>query len=196
MVEFTTSKWREKRFQRSNLVRQLGLAVQEPVPSAGVITDFRWQIHDIDEEFISGVIVRSRELWVEQGEKPTKYFFNLEKMRQQKKKMTELKSHSGELLSDSKDIRKEMNDFYQDLFSEKEIDLEAQDWLLDQLSMSLDEQEQPSCEGLLTVEECHDALNGMDTEKSPGIDGLTTEFYIVFWTVLGGDLVEAFSYGL
>ena len=84
-VEFATSKRREKRFQRSNLVRQLGLAVQEPVPSA-----------------------------VEQGEKPTKYFFNLEKMRQQKKEMTELKFHSGELLSDSKDIRKEMNDFYQD----------------------------------------------------------------------------------
>ena len=39
-----------------------------------------------------------------------------------------------------------MNDFYQDLFS-KEVDLEAQDWLFDQLSMSLNEQEQSSCEG-------------------------------------------------
>ena len=222
-VEFATSKRREKRFQRSNLVRQLGLTVQEPVlsagvitdlrrqirdideefisgvivrskelraeqgkkptepvPSAGVITDLRRHIRDIDEEFISGVIVRSKELWAEQGEKPTKYFFNLEKMRQQKKEMTELKSHSGELLSDSKDIRKEMNDFHQDLFSEEEVDLEAQDWLLDQFSMSLDEQEQASCEGLLTVEECREALNGMDTGKSPGIDGLTAEFYIAF----------------
>ena len=187
-VEFATSKRREKRFQRSNFVRQLGLAVQEPVRSAGVITDLRRQIRDLDEEFISGVIVRSKELWVEQGEKPTKYFFNLEKMRQQKKEMTELKSHSGELLSDSKDIRKEMSDFYQDLFSEDEVDLEAQDWLLDQLSMSLNEQEQASCEGLLTVEECRGALNAMDTRKSPGIDGLMAEFYIAFWAVLGSDL--------
>ena len=138
-VEFAISKRREKRFQRSNLVRQLGPAVQEPVPSAGVMTDLRRQIRDTDEEFISGVIARSKELWVEQGEKPTKYFFSLEKMKQQKKEITELKSHSGELLSDSKDIRKEMNDFYQDLFSEEEVDLEAQDWLLDQLCMSLDE---------------------------------------------------------
>ena len=109
--------------------------------------------------------------------------------------MTELKSHSGELLSDSKDIRKEMNDFYQDLFSEEKVDLEAQDWLLDQLSMSLDEQEQASCEGLLTAEECHEALNGMDTGKSPGIDGLMVEFYIAFWAVLGSDLVEVLNYG-
>ena len=177
------------------MVRQLGLAAQEPAPSAGVITDLRRQIRDIDEEFISGVIVRSKELWVEQGEKPTKYFFNLEKMRQQKKEMTELKYHSSELLSDSKDIRKEMNDFYQDLFSEEEVDLEAQEWLLDQLSMSLDEQEQASCEGLLTVEECREALNGMDTGKSPGIFGLTAEFYIAFWAVLGSDLVEVLNYG-
>ena len=81
-IEFATSKRREKRFQRSNLVRQLSLAVQEPVPSADVITGLRRQIRDMDEEFISDVIVRSKELWVEQGEKPTKYFFNLEKMRQ------------------------------------------------------------------------------------------------------------------
>ena len=31
-------------------------------------------------------------------------------------------------LSDNKDIRKEMNDLYQDLFSEEEVDLEAQNW--------------------------------------------------------------------
>ena len=141
------------------------------------------------------MIVRFKELWVKQREKPTKYVFILEKMRQQKKEMTELKSHSGELLSDSKDIRKEMNDFYKDLFSEEEVDLEAQDWLLDQLSMSVDEEEQALWEGLLTIEECRETLNGMDTGKSPGIDGLMAEFYKAFWAVLGGNLVEVLNYG-
>ena len=140
------------------------------------------------------LIVRSKELWVEQGEKPSKYFFNLEKMRQQKKEMTELRSHSGELLT-VRTSGKRWGVFYQDLFSEEKIDLEAQDWLLDQLSMFLDEQEQASCEGLLTVEECREALNGMDTGKSPGIDGLTSEFCIAFWAVLESDLVEALNYG-
>ena len=91
--------------------------------------------------------------------------------------MTVLNSSSGVLLSDSRDIRAEMNNFYQDLFSVEEVDLEAQNWLLDQLSMCLDEQEQDSCEGLLTVDECWEALNGMDTGKSPDIDGLTAEFF-------------------
>ena len=73
--------------------------------------------------------------------------------------------------------------------------MEAQNWLLDQLSMPLNEQEQTSCEGLLTVEECCEALNGMNTGKSPGIDGLTGEFYLAFWAVIGDDLVEVLNYG-
>ena len=194
-VDFATSKRREKKLQRSDLVRQLCLAEQVPVPSAGVITDLRRRIREIDEGFISGVIVRSKEQWVEQDEKPTKYFFNLEKKRQQKKEMTKLNSTAGVLLTDGRDIRAEMNNFYRDLFSEEEDDLEVQDWLLNQLSMSLDEQEQASCEGLLTVEECREELSGMDSGKSPGTDGLMAEFYLAFWAILGNDLVEVPNYG-
>ena len=43
-------------------------------------------MREIDEKFISGVTVRSKELWAEQGEKPTKYFFNLEKKDSRKKR--------------------------------------------------------------------------------------------------------------
>ena len=51
-------------------------------------------------------------------------------------------------------------------------------------------------EGLLTVEECREALKyGMDTGKSPGIDGLTAEFYIAFCAVLGS-FVFCFARGL
>ena len=35
----------------------------------------------------------------------------------------------------------------------------------------------------------------MNTGKSPGIDGLTAEFYLAFWAVIGEDLVEVLSYG-
>lgn len=41
--------------------------------------------------------------------------------------------------------------------------------------------EQNSCTGLLTEEECGKALKEMKNQKSPGSDGLTTEFYKIFW---------------
>ena len=109
--------------------------------------------------------------------------------------MTELNSSTGVLLSDSRDIGMEMNNFYQDLFTEEEVDMEAQNWLPDQLSMSLNDQEQTSCEGLLSVEECREVLNAMNTGKSPGIDGLTAEFYFAFWGIIAEDLVEVLNYG-
>ena len=41
--------------------------------------------------------------------------------------------------------------------------------------------EQNSCTGLLTEEECGKALKEMKNQKSPGSDRLTTEFYKIFW---------------
>ena len=73
-VEFATSKWREKRFQRSNLVRQLCLAEHEPVPSAGIITDLRRQIREIVEEFISGVIFRYKNCGLNRARNPLSTF--------------------------------------------------------------------------------------------------------------------------
>jgi hypothetical protein len=37
------------------------------------------------------------------------------------------------------------------------------------------------CDGQLSVEECTEAIFKMKLNKSPGIDGLTVEFYRTFW---------------
>ena len=43
------------------------------------------------------------------------------------------------------------------------------------------------------VGEVFEALSGMAKGKSPGSDGLSAEFYIALWSVLGSDLVEGFE---
>uniref|UniRef100_A0A674IM21 Reverse transcriptase domain-containing protein n=1 Tax=Terrapene triunguis TaxID=2587831 RepID=A0A674IM21_9SAUR len=40
------------------------------------------------------------------------------------------------------------------------------------------------------------SLRRMPTNKSPGMDGLTVEFYRVFWDVLGPDLVTVWAKSL
>jgi hypothetical protein len=37
------------------------------------------------------------------------------------------------------------------------------------------------CDGQLSVKECTEAIFKMKLNKSPGIDGLTVEFYKTFW---------------
>ena len=40
------------------------------------------------------------------------------------------------------------------------------------------------CDGEITVTECSDAVNEMKLNKSPGLDGLSVEFYRTFWDSL------------
>ena len=51
-----------------------------------------------------------------------------------------------------------------------------------------------SCDGLLTKEECYASLKSFSKGKSPGTDGLTAEFFLSFWKLLGQELVDSFNY--
>ena len=42
--------------------------------------------------------------------------------------------------------------------------------------------------------ECYHALLTFQKKKSPGDDGLTVEFYLVFWPVFGRSLFESLNY--
>jgi hypothetical protein len=43
------------------------------------------------------------------------------------------------------------------------------------------EDDQQKCEGAFSKEECLKALKNMKYNKTPGLDGFTSEFYKLFW---------------
>ena len=51
-----------------------------------------------------------------------------------------------------------------------------------------------SFEGLISEEELSGALKAMECNKSPGCDGLTTNFYRDFWPILGEGLTRVYNY--
>ena len=67
--------------------------------------------------------------------------------------------------------------------------MQVQTELIDSLEFSLTDIERAGCEGLFTKDELFSALKGLQTGKTPGSDGLPTEFYLVFWDDLGDFLV-------
>ncbi len=81
-------------------------------------------------------------------------------------------------------------EFYANLFSQDDIDLEVQGNLLSNVSRSLSESESESCDGDLSLFEITNAVKGMSKNKSPGPDGLTVEFYCYFWNTIRPILVE------
>ena len=74
--------------------------------------------------------------------------------------------------------------FYKNLFSEKiENDTVVLKEFFDNVNIPKLSPEQINvCEGHITENELLDALKSMDNNKSPGNNGLTKEFYVLFWS--------------
>ena len=51
------------------------------------------------------------------------------------------------------------------------------------------------CEGLVSENECLNALKEFKNAKSPGTDGFSAEVYKFFWPELGPEMVASFNYG-
>ena len=62
---------------------------------------------------------RSKMKWFEQGEKPTKYFFNLEKSNYEKKLIRQAKLDNEEIISNPTQVLKEIEDFYSIMYTSK-----------------------------------------------------------------------------
>ena len=104
-----------------------------------------------------------------------------------------MRNDVGAIVSSPDDLCQSFASFYSSLFSAEFIDVAAQESLLNNIESSLPSDQSESCEGLLTVEECLEALTGMARRKAPGLDGLPPEFYLKFWSVLGQDLVQVLN---
>ena len=132
-----------------------------------------------------GVILRCKARWHEEGEKSTKYFAKLEKRNYDSKYISELQTeNNGQYITDPKEILEHGARFYSDLYSSNKTDTQNPKYSnFFNLSpkKKLTEVAKSSLEGELNITECKEALDRMSNGKSPGVDGLTREFYQAFW---------------
>ena len=133
--------------------------------------------------------------WVELGEKPTKYFFNVEKKNYNKKVISELKRSDGKIIVNDQDVMTDIQTFYENLYSSN-IDHNCNafiDFSRDLQFAKLSDEEKPNLDGEITLEECEKILNTFQNGKSPGDDGYTAELYKQFFSLLGQDLVNSLN---
>ena len=144
------------------------------------------------EEKANGLMLRSKTRWTEKGEKPTKYFFNLEKRNYSRKKIAELELPNGKQLHKTDEIMKEIENFYKDLYtSNGEIEDDRFANFVQNLD-KLQDLEKEELEGEITLEECK-VLKTLSSGKSPGEDGFTWEFYNCFFDLLSEDLINCYN---
>ena len=156
------------------------------------------ELDKISYDRTRGACVRSKARWHEFGERSSKYFLNLEKRNYESKCITSLIKENGRSIKDPKEILKEQNRFYQFLYSSQNPqvnDPKFEVFFDNDKIKKLNDEQRNNCEGLLTENECFNALKCFQKNKSPGNDGFTAEFYSFFWNQLGKTMVNSFNYG-
>ena len=145
----------------------------------------------IYENKAKGAIIRSKTKWIEQGEKPTKYFFSIWKKRNYNRKVIRyLKKPGRKSITDELEILKEIELYYRHLFSstiDRRNDL-FEEFVGDLAIPKLEDTVRDELEGEITLKECQDILGTFNWEKSPGDDGFTWEFYNCFFFLICSDL--------
>ena len=150
----------------------------------------------IDQE-TAGLIVRSRIKWAEHGEKSSKYFCNLEKRSNEKKSIYILKNNSDAIISDQKDILKELYSFYQTLYTSKSTPHNKEDTrsFLDSLDIpQISDDSKLKLNSPVSNAEILSSLKSLNLNRSPGYDGLPVEFYIVFFHDICDLLLNCYRY--
>ena len=147
-----------------------------------------------------GARVRSRIQNWEEGEKSTKYFYNLEKQNAKEKLWTEIYDKNGKVINGTKDIQKRQLEFYENLYSSQNItpDQKEVDYFLDNdlNNNKLSESSKDYMDQDLSENEIKNAIKKMKNNKSPGTDGIAIEFYKLYWGLVGEDLTEVLIEGL
>ena len=161
------------------------------------LTIKRQQMEEIIRYKTEGAILRSKVKWYNEGERNTKYFHNLEKRHFNCKTIRNLKTENNARISKDREILYEAKTFYESLYSSR-IDqgagiIEDNIFFPEDNEIKLSYNQQMSCEGLLSSEECLESLKTMESGKSPGTDGLPAEFYKVFWNDVSTFLIDALN---
>ncbi|CAM2117657.1 unnamed protein product [Caretta caretta] len=185
-----------EQLEREVLEMERRLAANPKDPSlCGACQEKREELRALEDHRARGAFVRSRIRLLREMDRGSCFFYALEKTRGAKKHVTCLLAEDGTPLTDLEEMCGRARDFYTSLFSPDLTDPGACGVLWEELpTVSVGDRDR--LELPLTLAEFSEALRRMPTNKFPGMDGLTVEFYHAFWDILGPDLVTVWAESL
>ena len=146
---------------------------------------------NIEKTREEGARVRARFTEINKFNRPTKEFYKYEKQIQAKGSINALIDKTGKEIYTKEEIMGEIQEYYQTLYKkETSSNVEIQKNCDILKNKAIEKEEAEKLGSLITEKEIKTALKQMKNEKSPGSDGLTKEFYIIFWNDLKDILEE------
>ena len=136
----------------------------------------------------NGARIRCKEKYYESGEVSSKYFISLEKVKQSNKTIKMIRCDDNTITRNGKKIINEQAKYYRKLYSKRP---EIKFLLENDTEVKYTEEGKTKLDDPFSFEEFTSAVKQMAANKSPGNDGLSKEFYVMFWSKIGNALWNA-----
>jgi hypothetical protein len=137
--------------------------------------------------------MRARTKWYNEGERSNKYFLNLLKSRSKQSDMLELEV-SGNTLTESGEIRREVTSFYKSLYNQDMSRLAMDNNFLDEMFVVEEGMNDYLCAPITLIELWHTLRPTRAT--TPGPDGMSNTYLKKLWDIVGPLILNAWNYSL
>ena len=143
------------------------------------ITKIMAEINEKETKIIAKI--NKTESWFfEKINKMDKPLARLIKKKREKNQISKIRNEYGEITTDNTEIRRIIRVYYQQLYDNKMDNLEEMDEFLEKYNFPKLNQEEIENLRLITSTDFKTVIRNLLTNKSPGPDGFTAEFYQKF----------------
>ena len=121
-ISFSSYKTKKRNSEENSLLSKIqDIETNINEENKKTLSDLHSKLESIRTEKIRGHMIRSRAQWIDEGEKPSKFFCNLEKYNYASKIIPYLQNIDGSFIYDQKSILNETEKFYSNLYSNADV---------------------------------------------------------------------------
>jgi exonuclease III len=150
------------------------------------------QLLDLRKKMSETSAFISRAKWFEYGEKSNSFFLNLEKSKQQRKIIREIKDNDKHFVSQDK-VSEGITDFYRSLYSNNSPTTHIDNNNFYQYAPKLSQSQREEMDKKLTMNDLWAALSS-SKDSAPGPDGIGYSFYKKYWHIVGPIILSSWEY--
>ena len=189
IMTYATMKKRQQNIREKELITEIDLLskeIHDKVNDKERMNDFenkQQELEALRAYKLKGALIRARWQQLTMGEKPNKYFLNLENRNFVPKHIREVKKGNISI-KDPKNILEEMGDFYENLYKARDTqDINNTNYsTIANNFPQLNGEEILEMEKEISEDELKNIVYKSKNNKSPGPDDFSNEFYKDNWT--------------
>ena len=139
-------------------------------------------------------INKTKSWFVEKVNKIDKPLARLIKKKRERTQINKIRNEKGEVTTDTAEIKSILRDYHKQLYANKMNNLKEMDKFLEKYNLPrLNQEELENMNRTITGNAIETVIKNLPTNKSPGADGFTGEYYQMFREELTSILLKLFQ---